>query len=42
MDDHLIYAQVLVVLALTSAGRTLGFGRMWERIPFVARHGYLK
>ena len=42
MDDHLIYAQVLVVLALTSAGRTLGFGKMWERIPFVARHGILK
>jgi thiosulfate dehydrogenase [quinone] large subunit len=42
MDDHLIYAQVLVLLALTSAGRTLGFGKMWERIPFVARHGILK
>ena len=42
MDDHLIYAQVLVLLALTSAGRTLGFGRMWERIPFVTRHGILK
>src|SRR6185503_734647 len=42
MDDHLIYAQVLVVLALAAAGRTLGFGRVWERIPFVARFGILK
>ena len=42
MDDHLIYALVLVVLALTAAGRTLGFGRVWERIPFVVRFGILK
>jgi len=42
MDDHIVYALVLVVLALTSAGKTLGFGRVWERIPLVARHGFLK
>jgi thiosulfate dehydrogenase [quinone] large subunit len=42
MDDHLVYALVLVVLALTAAGRTLGFGRVWERIPFVVRFGFLK
>ena len=42
MDDHLIYTLVLVVLALTAAGRTLGFGRVWERIPFVVRFGFLK
>lgn len=29
MDDHLIYALVLVGLALVSAGDTLGFGRWW-------------
>ena len=42
MDDHIVYALVLVLLALTSAGRTLGLGRMWEKIPFVDRHGFLK
>jgi thiosulfate dehydrogenase [quinone] large subunit len=42
MDDHLIYALVLVVLALTAAGRTFGFGRIWERIPFVRENGFLK
>lgn len=42
MDDHLVYAMVLVVLALTSAGRTLGFGRRWEELPLVARVGALK
>ena len=42
IDDHVIYALVLVTLALTSAGRTLGFGRIWERLPVVQRHGFLK
>jgi thiosulfate dehydrogenase (quinone) large subunit len=42
MDDHLIYAMVLIVLALTAAGRTLGFGRFWERLPIVQRYGFLK
>ena len=42
MDDHLIYALVLVLLALTSAGRTLGLGRRWEDLPLVTRVGALK
>ena len=42
MDDHLIYALVLVVLALASAGRTLGLGKVWERIPLVERYEILK
>jgi len=42
MDDHLIYAMVLVILALTSAGRTFGFGGAWERLPIVQRYGFLK
>jgi len=29
---------VLVVLALTYAGTTWGLGRIWARVPFVARH----
>ena len=42
MDDHIVYALVLVLLALIGAGKTFGFGRMWERIPFVAKNGWLK
>ena len=42
MDDHIVYALVLVALAVTSAGKTLGLGRVWERIPLVARYGFLK
>src|SRR4051794_11548877 len=35
MDDHLVYALVLVLLTLIGAGRTWGLGKVWERIPFV-------
>ena len=38
MDDHLIYAAVLGLLALMHAGRYLGLGAMWERVPFVQRN----
>ena len=42
MDDHLIYALAMVALALAGAGRTLGLGRYWERIPLVRDHGFLR
>jgi thiosulfate dehydrogenase [quinone] large subunit len=42
MDDHLIYALVLILLALIGAGRTWGFGKAWENIPFVRDHTFLK
>jgi thiosulfate dehydrogenase [quinone] large subunit len=42
MDDHIIYALVLGVLALASANKTLGLGKVWERIPLVERYGFLK
>jgi thiosulfate dehydrogenase [quinone] large subunit len=41
MDDHLIYAAVLLVLALLGAGNTLGFGRMWTALPVVQRNRWL-
>src|SRR4051794_16318059 len=42
MDDHLIYAVLIVGLALVSAGDTLGLGRWWAKIPLVERHPILK
>lgn len=42
MDDHLIYAGVLVALALTAAGNTLGLGGYWSRLPIVQRLPWLK
>jgi thiosulfate dehydrogenase (quinone) large subunit len=41
MDDHLIYAGILVVLALLHAGDTLGFGRMWTVTALVRRNHWL-
>jgi thiosulfate dehydrogenase [quinone] large subunit len=41
MDDHLIYAAVLIVLALLGAGNTWGFGRMWGATPLVRRNTWL-
>jgi thiosulfate dehydrogenase [quinone] large subunit len=42
MDDHLIYAAVLIVLALLGAGNTLGLGRVWAATPLVRRASWLK
>jgi len=42
MDDHVIYAIVLIGLALAGAGRTLGLGRLWEKTALVQRFPILK
>jgi thiosulfate dehydrogenase [quinone] large subunit len=42
MDDHLVYAIVLIGLALVSAGNTAGFGKWWSEIPLVRRFPVLK
>jgi thiosulfate dehydrogenase [quinone] large subunit len=42
MDDHLIYAGVLALLALTAAGNTLGLGKWWTGLPIVQRLPWLK
>ncbi len=41
MDDHLIYALVLIGLALVGAGRTLGLGRWWSETGLVKRYPWL-
>jgi thiosulfate dehydrogenase [quinone] large subunit len=42
MDDHLVYAGILAVIALTAAGNTLGLGTYWARLPIVQRLPWLK
>jgi len=42
MDDHLVYAGVLILLALLAAGDTLGLGRVWARTPLVRRARWLR
>ena len=42
MDDHIVYALVLLLLAELGAGRWLGLGGWWERQTVVARHPVLR
>jgi thiosulfate dehydrogenase [quinone] large subunit len=42
MDDHLIYAGLLIGLALIGAEDTLGLGKIWGRTPLVRRLPWLK
>jgi len=42
LDDHLIYAAVLVLLAMLSAGDTAGLGRAWAGTALVRRARWLK
>ena len=41
MDDHIIYALVLIGLAAVGAGKTLGLGERWARTAVVKRYGWL-
>lgn len=42
MDDHLIYAGTLFLLAALGASDTLGFGRQWKALPLVQRFRFLR
>ncbi|GAA1914229.1 DoxX family membrane protein [Streptomyces sodiiphilus] len=41
MEYHVIYALVLIALAVSYAGNTWGLGRRWAEIPFVRRNRWL-
>ena len=41
MDDHLVYAVVLVVLAVLRAGDVAGLGAEWRQLPVVRDHALL-
>jgi thiosulfate dehydrogenase [quinone] large subunit len=42
MDDHLIYAGLLIALAMVKAGDTFGFGKIWGRTALVRSAPFLK
>ncbi len=42
MDDHLIYAMVLGLLAVMGAGHVWGLAAKWEQIPLVQRNRWLR
>jgi len=41
LDEHIIYAVVLIGLALVGAGNTLGLGRWWAKTSLVQRYPWL-
>ncbi|MBD0734727.1 hypothetical protein [Streptomyces sp. CBMA29] len=41
VDYHLVYALAMILFAVAAAGTTWGLGRVWARIPLVARHRWL-
>jgi thiosulfate dehydrogenase [quinone] large subunit len=41
MDNHIIYALVLIGLALVGAGKTLGFGSWWAQTSLVRHFPWL-
>ncbi|MCX4903760.1 hypothetical protein [Streptomyces sp. NBC_00878] len=42
VDYHVIYAVVLIALAVASAGDTWGAGKPWAKLPFVRHNGWLR
>ena len=42
MDDHLVYALVLIGLMFSEAGNTWGLGRRWSSISLVQRYPILR
>ncbi len=42
MDDHLIYAMVLVLITALGAGATAGLGTRWSQLPIVQRAPWLR
>lgn len=42
IDYHIVYALVLIVLAVAAAGNTWGFGRTWAKIGFVRDNHWLR
>lgn len=42
VDDHIVYALVLVGLAMANAGETIGFGRRWSQLALVRRYPVLQ
>lgn len=41
VDYHIIYALALIVIAVTNAGDTWGFGGAWKRLPLVQKNRWL-
>ena len=42
LDYHIVYALVMIALAVVAAGNVWGFGKAWARLGLVARNPWLR
>jgi thiosulfate dehydrogenase [quinone] large subunit len=42
IDYHIIYALVLIGLAIAAAGNTWGFGKTWANLDLVKKNTWLR
>ncbi len=42
IDDHIVYALVLIALAVVAAGNTWGLGRRWAKLDIVQNNPWLR
>ncbi|WP_405734524.1 hypothetical protein OG607_40250 [Streptomyces sp. NBC_01537] len=42
VDYHIVYAAVLIALAVVGAGTTWGLGKAWAKLPVVRDHSWLR
>jgi thiosulfate dehydrogenase [quinone] large subunit len=42
LDYHILYAIVMIVLAITAAGNTWGFGKTWQKLGIVQKNPWLR
>jgi thiosulfate dehydrogenase [quinone] large subunit len=42
LDYHVLYALVLIWLAIVAAGNTWGFGKVWAKLGFVEKNPWLR
>jgi thiosulfate dehydrogenase [quinone] large subunit len=41
VDYHVMYALIMIVLAVAAAGRTWGLGKAWQELPLVSKNRWL-
>jgi thiosulfate dehydrogenase [quinone] large subunit len=42
VDYHILFAAVMIILAVSAAGTAFSLGSLWARLPFVSRNGWLR
>ena len=42
MDEHILYAIILVMMTRINAGHVLGFGEVWSKMPIVQKYPILQ